>query len=195
MNEEPDGVVDHADEAAEHGGTHAVVETHGDGGHQEPKVIDVSGQMFFWTLGTFLVMAFVLKRIAWKPILENLDKRESYIRESVENAEKVGREFASIESKRHEVISEADDKAKDIISRARKAGLEAERVIEDKAKEEAGILMENAEREIRSAREKAQADLKRESVDAAIALAGKLIAENLDTEKNRELTEKLIGRM
>lgn len=195
MNEEPDGVVDHADEAAEHGGTHAVVETHGDGGHQEPKVIDVSGQMFFWTLGTFLVMAFVLKRIAWKPILENLDKRESYIRESVENAEKVGREFASIESKRHEVISEADDKAKDIISRARKAGLEAERVIKDKAKEEAGILMENAEREIRSAREKAQADLKRESVDTAIALAGKLIAENLDTGKNRELTEKLIGRM
>ena len=177
-------------------GVTAHVEEAAGGGHDEgPQVIDLSVPMFFWTLGTFLAMAYILKRIAWRPILEALDKRETYLRESVENAQKVEQELAAIDSQRQETIAGADEKAKDIVSRARKAGLEAERVINEKAKADATILMENAEREINAAHKKAQADLRRESVDLAITLAGKLVTENLDSDKNRELTEKLIEQI
>ena len=165
------------------------------GGPGAPRVIDVSGEMFLWTLVTFLAMAYVLTRIAWRPILDGLDKRESYLRQSVENAQQVEQELAGIESRRRDMIAAADEEAKDIVSRGRRAGMEAERVIQDKAREEAGILMENAQREITAAQDKAAAQLKRESVDAAISLAGRLVVENLDTEKNRALTDRLIDQL
>ncbi len=163
--------------------------------HDEPQIIDVSLPMFLWTLVTFIAMAVVLSKIAWKPILAALDKRETDIRTSIQNAETVEKELAAIEDTRSGIISKADDAAKNILGRARRAGVEAERMIKEKAKEEALILRENADREIASAQERARADLRRESVETAIRLAGQLISENLDDEKNRRLTDKLIEQI
>ena len=63
------------------------------------------------------------------------------------------------------------------------------------AKEDAQIVVENAQREIRTIREKAEASLKRESAEMAITLASKIIGENLDDERNRNLTDKLISEL
>ncbi len=173
--------------AAHDGGAHDA--------HAATGPMDVSGEMFIWTLATFAIMAFILGKFAWKPILAGLDQREKGIRDSVDNAEKIRDELAAIDDKRNLIIGEADDQAKDIVSRARRAGTETERAFEEKARKEATILMENAEREIRSVREKASADLRKDSVEAAIALAGKLVGENLDDEKNRKLTDRLINEL
>lgn len=181
-----------------HGGeTHAVVEAHADphGGGHPPGPMDPSLPMFLWTLGTFTAMAFVLAKFAWKPILAGLEEREKDIRDSVDNADRIKEELASIDGKRSEILGAADDQAKSIVSRARRAGVEAERVIQEKAREEAAILLENARREIQTAQDKAAASLKRESVETAISLAGKLIGESLDDEKNRQLTDRLIGEL
>jgi len=157
--------------------------------------MDVSGEMFLWTLVTFSLVAIILSKIAWKPILYALEKREETIRKSIEDAEKVEQEMAAIDGNRQKIITEADDKAKDIVGRARQAGVEAERVIKDKAREEAGILLENANREINAVREKVAAELRQESVETAIALAGKLIGENLDDDRQRRLTDQLIKQL
>ena len=165
------------------------------GHHKAAGPMDVSGEMFLWTLVTFSLVAMILSKIAWKPILFVLEKREETIRKSIEDAEKVEQEMAAIDGNRQKIITEADDKAKDIVGRARQAGVEAERVIKDKAREEAGILLENANREINAVREKVAAELRQESVETAIALAGKLIGENLDDEKQRRLTDQLINQL
>ena len=72
---------------------------------------------------------------------------------------------------------------------------EAANLIEKKAREEAQILLENATREIGAAQEKAIVGLRRESADLAIELSGKILEENLDTDKNRALVDKLIGQV
>ena len=186
----------HVEETVEdHAETVAHTEAHGGGHHEAGSPMDVSGPMFAWTLGTFIVMGFLLTKLAWKPILAGLDRREQNIRDSVENAEKIQAELEAIDEKRDEIISGADEKAKGIVDRARRAGKEAERVIKDKAKEDATILIENAEREIRTARDKAEADLRRDSVDMAVQLTSKLIGETMDDDKQRSLTDKLIAEM
>lgn len=179
----------------DHVETVAHTEAHGDGHHEAGSPMDVSGEMFVWTLGTFIVMGFLLTKLAWKPILQGLDEREQNIRDSVENAEKIQVELASIDGQRSEIISAADEKAKGIVERARRAGKEAERVLKDKAKEDATILVENAERQIRTARDKAAADLRRDSVDMTLELTGKLIGETMDDDRHRALTDKLISEM
>ena len=172
-----------------------VTELFAAGGGDEVNLVGINKQMVLWTWVTFGLLLLILHKFAWKPILSALDQREKGIRESVENAEKIRIELEQIEGKRERLIKEADDKAKEIVATARKAAVEASRVIENKAKEEANILLENANREIKAAREKAEATLRHDSAELAIALAGKLIGENLDDTKNRTLTEQLINKI
>ena len=143
----------------------------------------VDGQMLILVWVVFGLMAAILGKLLWKPIIQALDDRAQKIDQSIDNAARI------------EIIAEADAKAKEIIETARRAAVDGARTIESKAREEAQIMIENASREINAVRDKAQASLRRESAEVAIELAGKIIDENLDNEKNRNLTEKLISEI
>ncbi len=163
--------------------------------HGEPGVMDLSVPMMIWTWATFGILFFILYKTAFKPILATLDRREEAIRKSVEEADEIQRRLAEIKETQDNMLADADAKAKTIVSKSRDAATEAARVIETKAKEDAQIVVENAQREIRTIREKAEASLKRESAEMAITLASKIIGENLDDERNRNLTDKLISEL
>jgi F-type H+-transporting ATPase subunit b len=183
---------------AEHSTTEAVAEVPSradEGGHGSTGLIKVDGPMVILTWVTFGLLALVLYKAAWKPILAALDKRENDIRKALADAAKIRDELASMETKRSEVIAEADEKAKAVVDSARKAAVEAANTIEAKAREEAQILVENAQREIKEAREKAIASLRKESADLAIALARKVIGEQIDEARSREITDRLIKRI
>jgi F-type H+-transporting ATPase subunit b len=161
----------------------------------EAGVMTISPMMIGLTWVTFILVTFILYKVAWKPILEALDKREGTIRKAQEEAAQIREELRKIEDFRMKTQAEADNQARDIIAAARRAAEDAGRVIEEKSRKEAQILVENAERDIGKAREKAIAALRKESADLSIALAGKLIGANLDDKKNRAMVDKLIERM
>lgn len=157
--------------------------------------MDPSKDMVIWTWVTFGILFIILYKLAWKPILSALDQREKDIRDAVDNAARIKEEMEQVEKQRETLIREADEKAKEIVAAARKAAVEASRVIEDRAKDEAKIMLENAAADINAARDTASARLRHESAELAVALAGKLIGENLDDEKNRTLVNKLIAEV
>jgi F-type H+-transporting ATPase subunit b len=161
----------------------------------KPGIMDVSGQMMVLTYVTFAITAFVLYKIAWKPILNLIDKREENIRRSVEEAEKTRAEYANIDSTRSKLIEEADQRARDIVDKARIAASEAGRSIENKARQEASILLENARREIRAAQDKAMAAIRKESASMVIEVSRKVLQENLDEDRSRALADKMIQQV
>jgi len=155
-------------------------------------VLDVSGPMLLWTWVTFLIVAFLLYKFAWRPILTGLDRREDGLREAVKNAEHLQREMAELDEKKAAIIQAAEQEAKDEIAAGRKAAAEAARNIEHRAKEESRILFENAQREIRTEQAKAADTLRRDSADVAVRLASRILDEELDDAKRRALTDKLL---
>lgn len=163
--------------------------------HGSPNPIQVSGPMMGLTWLTFGLLAFVLYKIAWKPILNSLDQREKQIRTALEEAEKTRAEYAKIESRRQQVIDEADAKAREIVEQARQAALDSAQMIETKARDEAGILLANAQREIKSAHEKAIADLRRESADLAVGLSRKILADQMDEPRSRDLVNRILQKV
>lgn len=179
---------------AEHATTAvAEVPAHGhDSAHGEVNLFKPDALIMGLTWLTFLLTTVVLYKVAWKPILAALDKREADIRQSLEDAQKHRDALAQLDERRQQVIAEADAKAKELVTQARQAALEAAAVIENKAREEAQILLGNAQREINAAQEKALADLRHESADLAIGLSRKIIGESLDEKKSRDLVDRLI---
>ena len=140
----------------------------------------------------FVILLVILKKYAWQPILSALDAREAAIRKSIEDADRAKEELNKINETRAQMIAEAEHKAREMLEQARKAAVEAAKMIEQKARSEGQILVENALREIKAEKEKAQASFRSESVHLVVELASKLIQENLDTKKNRELVDKLV---
>jgi F-type H+-transporting ATPase subunit b len=172
------------------------IEVPADHGHAEkPGVIDVSGSMMVLTYVTFAITALVLYKVAWKPILSALDKREESLRKALDEAEKTRAEMASIDQTRAAIIAEADKRSREILDQARQAAVETANAIEAKAREESQILLENARREIHAEQEKAMASLRQESAELAIDITRKLIKENLDEPRSRKLASSLIGQI
>jgi F-type H+-transporting ATPase subunit b len=176
-----------------HQGTMEVPTDHGHA--EKPGVIDVSGKMMVLTYVTFAITAIVLYKVAWKPILAALDKREETLRKALDEAEKTRAEMASIEQTRSMMIAEADKRSREILDQARLAAVETAKTIEAKAREESQILLENARREIHAEQEKAMASLRQESAELAIDITRKLIKENLDEPRSRKLANSLIGQV
>lgn len=158
----------------------------------EPNMLNPDLTLLVLTWVTFLLLLAVLYKFAWKPILSALDNREESIRKSVEEVERIKNELAKIEETRSTLIGQAELKSREIIDKSRKAAVEAALVIEQKAREETKILMENAQRQLKDEIKKAQSDLREESARIAVGLASKLIEENLDTEKNKKLIHQFM---
>ena len=144
------------------------------------------------TWATFFAVLFVLHKFAWKPILAGLKQREDYIRKSVDDADKIKAELAAVEVAKAKIIEEAKGKANTIIEQSRKVGNELAAQIEQRAKKNAEEIVSSAHQEIEGERERVRNALKKESVQTAVSLAEKILKENLDTEKNRNLINQAI---
>ena len=90
---------------------------------------------------TFILVTFILYKVAWKPILAALDQRENAIRKAQEDAARIREEFQKMEEARRQAQADAERQAREIIAAARQAAEEAGRVIEDKSRKEAQILV------------------------------------------------------
>ena len=161
----------------------------------QPQLFTPEINVLLLTWVTFFALLAILYKFAWKPILAGLDKREEGIRRSVDEAEKIHGEYEKVEEEKKKILNHADQEAKGIILQSRKAAVVAANVVEQKAKEEAQILLENAQREIKAEVEKAESSLRQKSVEMVMSLASRLVQENLDSVKNRKLVEKALDEI
>lgn len=78
-------------------------------------------QLFLSQVVLFVLLALILKKFAYAPLLAMLAKRQQQISESIENAEKTRKELASAQVKAQELITQASLQANKIIEEARAA--------------------------------------------------------------------------
>ena len=95
-------------------GTAAVPPKHGEEG--TPGVMNVAPTMMGLTWFVFAIVAALLYKLAWKPILKALDEREATIRQSLANAAKLRDELDKLEQQRREMLAEADRLTRPMVS-------------------------------------------------------------------------------
>jgi len=162
---------------------------------QAPSILTPDFTMVILTWVTFFLLVFILKKFAWKPILDALQKREDYIRHSLEDADKAKAQLAEVEGTKAKILNEAKTQAAQIINDARKTARDVAHDIEAAAKTNAQSIVHNASAQIDGERQRVRDALKKESAQVAIALAGKILKEDTDTAKNRKLVEDEIRKV
>ena len=81
--------------------------------------LDVNPGLILWTVVTFVILLLILKKVAWKPILNSLSERESFIKDSLEKAEKAQAEAEKLVAENRENLSKAEEEAKKVIEQGR----------------------------------------------------------------------------
>ncbi len=151
--------------------------------------------MVILTWVTFFILLFILQKYAFKPIMENLQKREKEIHDALENADKAKVQLAHIEEEKQKILNTARAQGIQIIEQSRRTARDLAANIETKSHQNAWEMIQIAHEQIEGEKQKLLKTLRQESAEAAITLAGKIIKENMDQDKNRRLVEEAIKQL
>lgn len=141
---------------------------------------------------TFVILLVVLRFTAYKPLMRMLDERSRRIKESVDYTEQVKEQAAHAEEEVKKRLEEAGKEGQELISKAARTGEEIRKKAAEEAKPEAEALIARARQEIERERDDAIAELRKEFTDLTITAAEKVIEQELDEKKHKELIEKVL---
>jgi F-type H+-transporting ATPase subunit b len=144
--------------------------------------------LMIWTLLSFFVAFFVLRKYAWPQISAALDKRQRAIEESIETAERT-------RSEARQRLREARSQADDIVVRARKAAEVHEREATDEARRRREELLEQTRRDIEAETRRAISEIRGEVADLTVAATEKVTRRTLTEEDQRRLVDEALSEL
>lgn len=142
----------------------------------------------------FIVMYWVLKRYAWKPLLNVLEARKQSIAEEFKQIEQEKRELEQLKTEYLEKLSQVAEQARAKIEEGINQGKAQAMKIEEEAHRKALILYNKAKDDIEIEIAKGKEHLKKEVAGLAIALAQKILSENLDEKMQLKLLTEFIHK-
>jgi F-type H+-transporting ATPase subunit b len=149
--------------------------------------------LMFWTLAIFGILFFILRRFAFGPIAAAVESREKAL-EAALDAAKADREAAAKLLAQHQAqIDAARGEAQKLIADGRSVAEKMRSDLLEQTRREQQDMLERARREIESEKDRAISQLRREAVDLALAGASKVIEQNLESAKNRQLVESYLA--
>lgn len=159
----------------------------------EKLISEFSIGLFFWQLVIFLALLFLLRKLAWKPILQTVNDREKNIRDAMEAAEKTKKEMALLQSQNEDLLKKAREERDSILREARETKDNIIAEAKNQAKAERDRDLAKAREEIHFEKEAAKKEIKNMVAQLSIDIAEKLIKRELSADsKQNELVKSFV---
>jgi F-type H+-transporting ATPase subunit b len=162
-------------------------------GHEPVNLLAPNTGLMFWTLIIFVVLFFVLRRFAFRPLTAAVEARERALEEAIQGAKRDREEAARQLAEQIKALEAARAEAQRVIAEGRTTGEKLRSDMLEQTKHQQQELLARARVEINNERARAIADLRREAVDLALAGASRVIERNLDDQTNRTLVESFLS--
>jgi F-type H+-transporting ATPase subunit b len=162
----------------------------GDIAKQTGEQFGFNTSLFISQVISFCIVAFLLQRFAYKPILKVLEERRQKIAEGLANAEKIKQELASAQAKAQEVINQASLQANKIIEEARNAAAKVTEQETQKAVAAAQDIIAKARQANEAELTRMKGELRREVGRLVVATAAKVTGKILSPEDQQRLAEE-----
>jgi F-type H+-transporting ATPase subunit b len=142
--------------------------------------------LFFWTLLSFLIVFFLLRKFAWGPILNSLGEREKGIADSLETAQRVKAEMAQMKSENEELMVRAREERSLMLKEARETRDKIVNEAKEQAKIEANKVIAEAQQAINAQKMAALTDVKNQVGKLVIEVTEKVLRKELSTPQAQE---------
>ena len=149
-----------------------------------------------WTLLAFLIVFFLLKKMAWPAIIKGLRDRENSITDSLATAQRVKEEMAQMKSENEALLASAREERALLIKEARET---KDRIIseaKEQAKAEANKIVTEAQVAINSQKMAALTEVKNQVGKLVIEVSEKILRREFDNKDAQESHIKgLVGEV
>lgn len=155
---------------------------------------DFSFGLFIWQVIIFVLLLFLLKKFAWKPILNAVNDREEGIKNALDSAEKAKLEMQNLQADNEKLLQEARAEREAMIKEAREIKNKMIADAKEEAKSEGDKMVANAQAAIESEKKSAIAELKQQVASLSLEIAEKVVKHELsDKDKQLSLVNEMLG--
>jgi F-type H+-transporting ATPase subunit b len=162
---------------------------------ESPGVFSFAPGVMTWTLIIFLVLLGILMKFAFPPILGYAAAREKRIQDALDESQRQREEAAKLLEQQRAELAKARGDAQLVIVEARQAAEKVRQELLARSKAEQEELITRAKADIEAERLKAVESVRREAVDIALAAAGKLVEQRLDSDNDRRIVTEFLSRV
>ena len=144
------------------------------------------------TLATFVILLALLKKFAWGPLKEVMDKRERDINKYIDDAEQAKINAQKLEEENRKTLKETQDEVQRILDDAKIQARKQHEEIIHEANVRANGMIETAQSEINSEKERALADINNQVSELSVLIASKVLRKEISEQDQKELVEKYL---
>ena len=158
----------------------------------EKLISEFSLGLFFWQSLIFIGLLFMLRKFAWKPILDAVNDRETSIKDALASAEAARDEMKNLQSDNQRILKEARAEKESLLKEARATRSELINNAKEEAQEEAQKILSQAQDAIQSEKRVAVKELKEQVGSIAMEIAEKVLQKELE---NKDLQLELVDQL
>lgn len=144
------------------------------------------------TLVTFVILLALLKKFAWGPLKEVMDKRERDINKDIDDAEQAKINAQKLEEENRKTLKETQDEVQRILDDAKVQARKQHEEIIHEANVRANGMIETAQSEINSEKERALADINNQVSELSVLIASKVLRKEISEQDQKDLVEKYL---
>ncbi len=150
--------------------------------------------LILWTTIIFLLLLFLLRKYAWKPILGAVRGRETSINEALAAAEKAKIEMQNMHADNEKLLQEARAERETMMKEAREIKTKMISDAKEEAQLEANKMIAQAQAAIENEKKVAMAELKQHVASLSMEIAEKVVKNQLtDKDKQLQLVDQMLG--
>ena len=151
--------------------------------------------LIFWTIVNFILLALLLAKFAWKPIISAIEAREKKIADDIIAAQSAKDEAKQIEENLKRELENSSKVAALRLEEATKAAQKEREQILQEAQNQAQNIVARAKEEINLETQKAIAEVKKELVNTTLLAAKKIVAKESNMQTNKAMVEELLNEI
>ena len=148
--------------------------------------------LFVWQTLLFVALLLLLKKFAWKPILDAVNERETSIKESLSAAEKARDDMEAVQADNKRILKEARSERDALLAEAKTASIKIVNQAKEDAKAEADKITAQAQETIRNEKKAAINELKSQVASLSVDIAAKVLQTEL---KDQAAQEKFVSEL
>lgn len=148
--------------------------------------------LFFWQTLLFVALLLLLKKFAWKPILDAVNERETSIKDSLSAAEKARDDMEAVQADNKRILKEARAERDALLAEAKTASVQIVNQAKEDAKTAADKITAQAQETIQNEKIAAINELKGQVASLSIDIAEKVLQTEL---KDKATQEQLVAQL
>jgi len=146
----------------------------------------------FVTCITFGILLLLLKKFAWGPLKDVMDKREHDINKDIDDAEQAKLNAQKLEEQNKQTLKETQDEVQRILEDSKVQARKQHEEIIHETNIRANGMIETAQNEINSEKERAIADINNQVSELSVLIASKVLQKEISENDQKALVEKYI---